>query len=95
MKDHLIARGTQKEIADAGQCIGWKGVGSSRSKRPRAILEVLTRKANSVRSRAVRRRLPRLGKLLDHDDEMIVQLAAETLGAWKVDQVASAFDRLC
>ena len=49
----------------------------------KALLEVLKRKGGSVKSKSINRRLPRLAKLLKHQDEEIVQLTAETLGAWK------------
>ncbi|MGK0186151.1 MAG: putative heme-binding domain-containing protein [Verrucomicrobiales bacterium] len=87
VKDHLLARGTSEETAMLVNALsGRAGIKSVEA--TRALLEVLTSKAGSVRSRAVRRQLPRLVRLLDRDDEMIVQLAAEALGAWKVDQAA-------
>ena len=87
IKEHLITRGTAEEITTLVNALN----GSSPVKSidaTSAMLEALVSRAGSVNSRGVIRRLPRLVRLLDHKNENIVQLTAETLGAWKVNQAA-------
>ena len=52
-----------------------------------ALLETLRPMANPRQSRALRRRLQSLTRLLDHDDANIASLAAENLAAWGVNGV--------
>ncbi|MGI9242919.1 MAG: PVC-type heme-binding CxxCH protein, partial [Verrucomicrobiales bacterium] len=90
VKEHLLARGTQPEFTLLINALtGRSGIQSVEA--TRAMLDVLILEAGVVKSKAADRRLPRLARLLDHEDELIVQLAAEALGAWKV---ASATPRL-
>ncbi|MDC0325128.1 HEAT repeat domain-containing protein [bacterium] len=85
IKEHLINRGSSEEIAALVN--GLSGRNPVKSiEVTSALLEALMSKAGSESSRAVRRRLPRLVQLLDHENENIVKLTAKTLGAWRVPQ---------
>ncbi|MFT4548369.1 MAG: putative heme-binding domain-containing protein [Verrucomicrobiales bacterium] len=87
VKQHLLAHTTSAEMTMLVNALSGKA-GFKSVEATAAMLEVLTSKVGSLNSKAVKRRLPRLIRLLDHDDEMIVRLAAETLGTCKVSQAA-------
>ncbi|YCM46546.1 PVC-type heme-binding CxxCH protein [Verrucomicrobiaceae bacterium 227] len=87
IKEHLLTRATAEDITTlVNALVGKNDIKSIDT--TKAMLEVLKSKAGSVKSKGMNRRLPRLRKFLKHDDEAIVQLAAEVLGAWNVLPVA-------
>ncbi|MEJ6580855.1 MAG: HEAT repeat domain-containing protein [Akkermansiaceae bacterium] len=87
IKQHLLSRATPTEVTSLVNAFaGRAGVKSLET--TKLILEVLKKKAGSINSKSINRRLPRLAKFLKHADPEVVQLTAESLGAWKITKVA-------